>query len=567
MAVSRATGLQVGRSRWLTIIVVLGAFLVGGLLTPSQVSAHAELVNTTPAEGALLETQPDQVTLTFTEAVEPVQEAFRLFNSDGLVATLETPATGETLEIALPGDLADGTYVVDWRVVSLDSHPITGALTFSIGEESGAPVEVATSSSDVTPIASIVQGIAYLSLLSTVGLIWFRVFVVRDVDGRTISLATGGAILSAIAHLLLIPLTTIRQVGESIGALADPEMWEVEPLSVTLRAVIFVVAGLAIEIHFARSSDATRRTRRAVALGGLLALGSLTVVGHTADIPPTWLMHGSDFVHGAAGAIWFGGLLGLGRYLYVALRTRSSGNRPGPGDAAQVVARFSWLAGWAFAALAISGAVIAFKILGSWDALLHTTYGRILIAKLSLVVIPFGLAVWNRLRLVPSVQRDPEASSAWNRLRTTVLTEAGLLVVVLSLTGFLVLQNPAVAGSDGVEAVAAVPFEEAEALGDGSLEITITPAMTGENEISLMVHDADGLPIQLLVDPEIRLSLPEAGLGPITSTATSAGHPGHYASQVQVPFEGEWTVEVVTRISKYEEPMTTFTVPIPHLPD
>jgi copper transport protein len=413
-----------------------------------------------------------------------------------------------------------------------------------------------------------VQAIAYLALILAVGLPWFRAFVLKRVDEWSVRVAHLAGAIAILAHILIVPFTRIWEQDGSTSDLLTLGAWQVEPGHGNMRALIFVVIGLIFVLGYMQCPLSQRSVPWAIFLGGMFALGSLTVVGHTATLEPAWIVHGADFLHGLAAAFWFGGLVGLGRFLRVARRPEHPAEpRPLPADAARVVARFSWLAGWAVAALAISGSVIAFKVLGSWDALLHTTYGRVLIAKLSLVLIPFGFAIWNRLRLVPSVQSDPEASSAWNRLRATVLTEAGLLVVVLSLTGFLVLQNPAVAGSDGVEAVAAGPFEETEALGEGSLEITITPAMTGENEISLMVHDADGLPIQLLDDPEIRLMLPEVELGRITSTATWAGHPGHYAAQVQVPIEGEWTVEVVTRISKYEEPITTFTVPIPHLPD
>lgn len=304
-----------------------------------------------------------------------------------------------------------------------------------------------------------IQAIAYLSLILAVGLPWFRAFVLKRVDEWSVRVAHLAGAITILAHILIAPFTRLWEQDGSASDLLTLDAWQVEPGHGNVRALIFVVIGLIFELGYMQRPLSQRSVPWAIFLGGMFALGSLTVVGHTATLEPAWVVHGADFLHGLAAAFWFGGLVGLGRFLRVARRPEHPAEPwPLPADAARVVARFSWLAGWAFAALAISGGVIAFKVLGSWDALLHTTYGRVLIAKLSVVAIPFAFAVWNRLRLVPSIDRDPEISSAWSRLRTTVLVEASLLVVVLSLTGFLVLQNPGVDDSDEHGSASTLPL-------------------------------------------------------------------------------------------------------------
>lgn len=567
MTVSRNPDLFARRARWLVLPVLFFALLVAGLLAPGSVSAHAELRGTDPADGAVLDAAPEVVTLAFNEAIEVVPEATQLYDADGLVGPLEATASGSGVEIALPDELEEGTYAIGWRVISADSHPVAGALTFSIGIVSGAPVDVeVTESGLVMTVMAIVTGIAYLSLLLAVGLAWFRVFLLRHVDPRSIRIAVWATVVTVISHLLLVPLTQVRDRGGTIGALVDLEMWKVGPLTLEVRALVFVVAGLIAMVAYMGRTPIERRVKWAVALGGLLALGSLTIVGHSTAIGPRWLMHGADFLHGAAGAFWFGGLIGLSLFLTKLFRRRSAEEGPAPGDVASVVAQFSFWAGLGVVGLALSGVVMAVRILGSWEALLHTTYGRLLIAKVLIVLLPLGLAAWNKFRLVPDVEREPDHASALTRLRTTVLVEAGLLVVILGVTGFLVLQNPTLpkASADVPAAVESLPWAETVELGDGTLYVRITPADTGENDVTIAVHEADDAPVELVADPQVRLSLPDQGLGPLTTELAADSDPGHYTGSVNVPVGGEWTIEVVTRVSKYEEPITTFEVMIPH---
>jgi copper transport protein len=271
-------------------------------------------------------------------------------------------------------------------------------------------------------------------------------------------------------------------------------------------------------------------------------------------------MYMSDLVHGIVGAIWFGGLIGLARYLLLS-------GRHDPVAGVHVVTRFSFIAGVAFALAAFSGTVMAVRILENFDALFDTTFGRILLAKIAVLVIPFVIAAWNRFRLVPAVTREPDADAGWRRLRGTVLAEITLLIVVIGLTGFLVLQSPRVseAASDG--GVATVPFEETKALGDGTIAITISPAGIGDNQIVVEVRDANNQPLELVDAVTVQLTLPAANLGPLEFTAEQTGAPGQYTGIIQAPLYGDWDVTLVTRISRFEQPTTTFIVPFPNTRD
>src|SRR4029079_17300016 len=101
--------------------------------------AHAELLTSDPQPGAVLDASPAHVTLTFNEPVESSLGAIRVFDGTGnsidVSAARHPDGDSSKVEIDLP-KLADGSYVVDWRVVSADSHPVHAAYTFQVGPKS-----------------------------------------------------------------------------------------------------------------------------------------------------------------------------------------------------------------------------------------------------------------------------------------------------------------------------------------------------------------------------------------------------------------------------------------------
>ena len=105
-----------------TIAGAVAAIAVVGWASPA--SAHAELISSDPAAGSVLPSSPGEIVLRFTEAVDPTDDAVRLVAADGTpVAT--RPVTqdlgSDSVTATIPDQLADGSYVVAWSVVSAAS--------------------------------------------------------------------------------------------------------------------------------------------------------------------------------------------------------------------------------------------------------------------------------------------------------------------------------------------------------------------------------------------------------------------------------------------------------------
>jgi copper transport protein len=519
-------------------------------LLPASVAGHASLIGTDPEDGAALDEAPETVTLSFTEPVEPIGEAFTLFDAHGAATPLEAEASGPDVIITLPGGLPDGGHVVGWRVISMDSHPISGAVTFTAGEAGAGPVN-APEASDIAPVLGGVQGVGYIALLGAVGLLFFGLVSGDDARERRLVLVLGG--VAILAHILLVPLTEINETGAGLDRVFNAGAWRVGMDAPMVSVVIVIAVGLLMAV--VATLIGGYRREAGILFGGLAAIAGLSLLGHTRTVEPAGVMYASDILHGTAGATWFGGLIGLGRYMGAEARSK-------PVEGARVVSRFSTVAGIVFALAAATGAVMAFLILDSVDALWRTTYGRLLIAKVALVAIPFGLAAWNRARLVPAVKREPDEVSAWRRLRGVVMAEVAVLVAVGGLTGFLVVQSPNVEGA-AVEAPAAMAFEETAAFDGGSAIVRVEPGTRGENEVVVELRDDDGAPIALANNPAVELTLPEEGLGPLTSVLKPGEEDGTYGGAVRFPISGEWDVSLVMRISRFEQVTVTVTVEIP----
>jgi methionine-rich copper-binding protein CopC len=108
--------------------------LLSGFAAP-QVWAHAFLEKASPPVGSQSPVAPAELTLRFTEPVEPLFCTIQLLDPAGATVGVATPKpidNGQALVVALP-KLPPGTYTVVWHVTSVDTHKTEGRFQFSIG--------------------------------------------------------------------------------------------------------------------------------------------------------------------------------------------------------------------------------------------------------------------------------------------------------------------------------------------------------------------------------------------------------------------------------------------------
>lgn len=139
-----------------TIGLLLG-LLLAAALTAGPAMAHAGLVGSDPAEGATITADAEQLSLTFTEDINPDLAVVTLTGSDGEQVGLSAPVVdGPEVVQPLPPLQADALTLA-YRVVSADGHPVQGtlALTAQGSDESPAAASAAPAPSAAPSTAEV----------------------------------------------------------------------------------------------------------------------------------------------------------------------------------------------------------------------------------------------------------------------------------------------------------------------------------------------------------------------------------------------------------------------------
>ncbi|NGN93949.1 copper resistance protein CopC/CopD [Nocardioides sp. KC13] len=542
------------------LLVVLAAAAYAVLISISPAQAHATLIGTDPEEGAVLEVAPETITFTFDEAVTLPPAGVTVFDAKGEEVTSEATASGTEMKVALAkaSSLGDGTYVVAWRAVSADGHPISGSLTFAVGAPSlsVAPPPSTEPSRATAVIHGVLQFIQYAALLLVVGLVWFRALIIGEhrvpdrATARVQRVEIVAGMVAVVALVLLAPASGALQSESPPGAILTFDAWSPASVGKEWLSALVGIIGIAAAL-------ALRERPRLAAAVGLVAICAPSLVGHSRAVVPAWLVTFTDVIHLVAGALWLGGLVGLALTLPLITRRGTV--------AAEIVTRFSTLAAASLAALAATGVLMGWRILGSWDNLLNSTYGTLLMTKIALVVAVAVMAAGNRLLVLPRVRQaagHDDTVEAGSMLRRAVLMEAGVLVVVLGVTGFLVDQPPqAGVGSTGAgtATVAQTNTQAAELGDDHRVYATLTPAGPGPNVLRLQIQDMAGEPVEAAAIPTAKLRSGDVDLGSLALRSVGAGT---WEADVVLPKGGTWEATVGLRLGEFESPLGVLKFPV-----
>ena len=117
------------------------AATVVALAAPASAFAHAYLIRTSPSASVTVNHPPKEVDLTYDEAVEPRFATVSVTNpqaqQEATAPPHRSPTNADTLVTPLKPNLPQGWYLVYWRAISADGHPVKGAFMFAIGPNPG----------------------------------------------------------------------------------------------------------------------------------------------------------------------------------------------------------------------------------------------------------------------------------------------------------------------------------------------------------------------------------------------------------------------------------------------
>lgn len=383
------------------------------------------LLGTDPPDGARLEAAPEAVHLRFSEPVRPV--AVRALGPEGEIETGEAVAGDGIVTLPIAQPLVDGGYVVTWRVISTDGHPIAGSIVFGIGAAPETREVPASAGSGASVAAGLNRVVLYGALLAASGGAFFLLLVLGPADrpGRNLRASLHAfAAVAAAALLLAIGLAGAELAGPPLSVLATLETWRLGVATSLAPSAAAGIAGLAV-LTLGLALRPGRLAAAAMAGGSLLSLVALILTGHAATAPPQALASAAVYLHVLAAAFWLGSLWPL----LVVLR-----HTP-PLQAQAATRRFSCIAIGAVAVLVVAGAILGVLQVGAPSALISTVYGRLLILKLVFVLALLVLAYLNR-RMLTSRLAEPGGRGLAIFCRS-VTVEIALMIGVVAATGLL----------------------------------------------------------------------------------------------------------------------------------
>jgi copper transport protein len=559
------------------------------MLVAAPASAHAILLTSSPAASTSMSTSPKQVSLTFSENVEVSLGSIELFNEKGGRVDVGAPhhsaASDRTIEASVP-ELGDGAYVLTWRVISADSHPVHGAFTFTVGRSSVDAQGLATkleaqSNGDRTVgvLFAIARAFEYAGIALLIGAAVFAAAIRPHGKRRSradalvwvgwvmLFVATVAALLLQGPYASALPLSQITHTSVARSVLKTRYGHFVEIRLLLLLALLPLLLVV-------RSSWRPRwwwwllATPLGLAIAATPGLAGHAAVGSWVDFAVPL-----DTLHVVAMSVWLGGLVSLA---WIVLDRDP--------DARRAADNFSPVALTSVLVIIATGSFAAWRQVGfSVDAFRHTSFGRILLVKIAVFIVLLGLAAWSRsivrrrrpvalsaAVVTDSMSSEPASDDGDVRsLRWSVVGEVVFGIAILVITAMLVNAQPA-------RGALALPYSTEFREPTMLIDLLISPAKAGPVDLHVYTLSPSG---GNLFTPNVTatMSIPSKGIAPLevplaragpnhfiacTSKPTIVGSTATCANKFAIPFSGKWQIVIRALRNQFDEVAVQKTVTI-----
>lgn len=510
--------------------------LAGGV---ASASAHAELIESDPPVDGLVLSSPEQLTLTFSEIVatsDPVPTVRVLDDQGREQGSSVNPPEGRQLIVNLE-PLSPGVYTVEWSVRSdTDGHQLSGTYAFRIG--GGLPAGAATTSGESPQIwAVMARWLTFLGVaLASAGFLFGFVDRQTTVPKRRLIAIFVGAFTAFLAtiseplfQMVFPPEGNSITLASSLRSLPDP--WWIRP------PTLLMAISLAIWLLLRRGLPASRWLQIVGGVTSLTALLGLSLTSHAAG-RDSWreLAVAIDIAHQWSVALWVGGLV----HLIIIW--------PWANQDAQThsMKRFSQYALILFLIGTATGLANAGFVFPALDTLWNSNYGYVLIVKVAILIVPFGLAIYHR-RVINAARQIPTL------FRTTLRIEVIAAAAVLLGGAALALSAPPIAEVSGPDNVTLFQFErnsQGETI--GLIHLRIAPLEPGDNEITVWLTDLQGTRLSAPEPPVVSLGFSSLDHGtasvPTDLQPTSTNPQDYVASGLDLSLDGWWQIDAsITR--------------------
>ncbi len=547
------------------------------LLSSKAVQAHALLVRADPQPNAELTQPPEAIELWFSEPLEKTFTGARILSADGTEIPSGDPRfdPDDPTHLTLPLEsIEPGVYTVVWQTLSsVDGHEWVGSFPLTIlnpdgTRPAGTAVEVTVNRRQGLPplTDSLLRWISLLGAALLVGSLSMRWLLTRPqsdnspdplIETVISSTAIVGVLLLIASGWLQFLVQSLRLGGldEFLELLLATRPGRLLLMRQTLLAGVFLLLIL--------NGWATALFRRSVPSGAALltaaALFTYSASSHAAAAPGSGWAVAVDFIHLVAAAVWAGGLIFLAILLLLLHRRQAV---PDPDRMVLLLKRFSLSAQIAVFILALTGLFSSFVQLPDPGSLIYTTYGRVLLIKLAIVVAIITLAFFNNR----AVQRAEETITCQRKLRRfsrRVAAEAGITALLFIAVAVLVQTPTPNLPPQTAPAAPLLPFNEMAYDGDLAVHLQVTPNQVGHNRYWVHLSRPDASDIGEVQLVRLFFAHESGEMGQARLDLADLGEDAFAAEGAFLNRDGDWDLSVYVRRRGMNDVLAEIAVPVP----
>ena len=556
-----------------------------GFINP--VYAHANLVRSDPPQNSVLPTSPQQVTLTFSEQVEPRFTSATVYDSNGKRVDngfFIDPKDPTIVTISLPV-LPSGIYTVVWKAVSAtDGHSTSGSFPFGVGNVTinveptqgnnppftfPSPIEVVDRWLNLLSEAVYFGGVVFVLLVWMPATATKLSSMERESDRKFVARSTKLLKVSVLVALVATIVSLMIQAVAVAGPASVDQLLASAATIITSTRLgmdwVLRVAAICAAFLFLNFPSTRKAWIGALANGGFLLL-TTSLASHgaasSAYVPAVNLA--SDWLHLLAVSVWVGGLVHFALIL-----TSANGMKQSRGVFAVLIRRFSSLAVLSVGVIGITGLYSLLLEVGSLSALFSTGYGVLLLAKISLFAPMILLGAVNQFKVFNGLTSDTASShpeSLLGRFNISLRTEVALGMIILVIMGILTASSPA------AQTAATTPsYNPQPTILTGSSEegvnvtVRIFPLQVGSNHFDITFSDSQGNPVNDVAAASVKFRFLDQNIGDTTANATKTGTAGYSFDGAYLSFPGKWQLEVMAQRTHGYDIISTVEVVVPSL--
>jgi copper transport protein len=529
-------GVKLSRSKKLVLFVAIFSFIF--LSFPGFSSAHAYIKKSTPFENQILTNPPNKVSIEFNETIQTSFHSLRVSDMNGKQVDKGDshidPKNSSIIECGVKSHLPDGTYRIEWKVVSSDGHPVEGVIPFGVGQVSVDQTTLKSKSTGYFPHLDLIliRWFQFISGSIFIGLIFFYLFVISKINTTLLTdrfkkLILYSYLLLCLSVLVNLPLQATIEANVTWNQVFNLSLLR-DMLLNSFAGKVWACQVIALVLLSFTTAKIVKRNNTQILFWqvsfilGCCFLLAKAFTSHAFSADHRFISITLDFLHLLGASIWTGSLMAM--IILLPLRRKEESKLL---YKEFIRGFFKW--GIAIVlVLTVTGIYSSLLYVTTFNSLFTTNYGQVLLVKVSLFFIMLVFALINFLK-----GKTAEEKRWGFSLRGELTTGFIILVLAVILTNL-----PTASSTPG-------PFKETKNFNkDNQVTLNIDPKVIGINHFEVTLKDKTGKPLDNIQQVVLTFKPTGRKMKEDTVTIPQVSLGRFYTQGMSINGVGRWNINV-----------------------